>query len=131
MAEVLLFTALERPPVLVEDSTSAEERAGRWLRLQGVAVECRGLTELVPVLEVERAYSPRTVEVYLRDVTALRDHLREKRGKDVPLARLSAAAGSSRSNLRRWFERVYGVSPHRFQTSLRLRAAAMAIQCPG
>jgi len=41
-------------------------------------------------LEVERAYSPRTVEVYLRDVTALRDHLREKRGKDQPLAKLSA-----------------------------------------
>jgi integrase/recombinase XerC len=41
-------------------------------------------------LEVERAYSPRTVEVYLRDVGALRAHLREKRGKDVALARLSA-----------------------------------------
>ncbi len=41
-------------------------------------------------LEVERAYSPRTVEVYLRDVTALREHLREKRGKDGALARLSA-----------------------------------------
>jgi integrase/recombinase XerC len=41
-------------------------------------------------LEVERNYSPRTVEVYLRDVAALRAHLREKRGKDVPLARLSA-----------------------------------------
>ncbi len=41
-------------------------------------------------LEVERNYSPRTVEVYLRDVEALRAHLREKRGKDAPLARLSA-----------------------------------------
>ncbi|MGE0546431.1 MAG: tyrosine recombinase XerC [Kofleriaceae bacterium] len=41
-------------------------------------------------LEVERSYSPRTVEVYVRDVTALRDHLRGKRGKDVPLSRLSA-----------------------------------------
>ena len=41
-------------------------------------------------LEVERAYSPKTVEVYLRDCNALRTHLREKRGKDVPLARLSA-----------------------------------------
>jgi integrase/recombinase XerC len=41
-------------------------------------------------LEVERNYSPRTVEVYLRDCSALRQHLREKRGKDVPLARLSA-----------------------------------------
>jgi integrase/recombinase XerC len=40
-------------------------------------------------LEVERAYSPRTVEVYLRDVTALRTHLHGKRGSDVPLARLS------------------------------------------
>src|SRR5262250_3120860 len=41
-------------------------------------------------LEVERAYSPKTVEVYLRDVRALRDHLRGKRGGDAPLARLSA-----------------------------------------
>jgi len=41
-------------------------------------------------LAVERNYSPKTVEVYLRDVAALRAHLREKRGKDAPLARLSA-----------------------------------------
>lgn len=41
-------------------------------------------------LEVERAYSPRTVEVYTRDVAALRAHLREKRDRDAPLARLSA-----------------------------------------
>ena len=41
-------------------------------------------------LEVERAYSPRTVEVYLRDVTALRAFLREKRGKEVALDRLGA-----------------------------------------
>ncbi|HEU0032855.1 MAG TPA: tyrosine recombinase XerC [Kofleriaceae bacterium] len=41
-------------------------------------------------LEVERAYSPKTVEVYTRDVTALREHLRAKRERDVPLAKLSA-----------------------------------------
>ena len=41
-------------------------------------------------LTVERNYSPRTVEVYLRDVEALRAHLREKRGKDIPLPKLSA-----------------------------------------
>jgi integrase/recombinase XerC len=41
-------------------------------------------------LSVERAYSARTVEVYLRDVRALREHLRAKRGGDAPLARLSA-----------------------------------------
>ena len=41
-------------------------------------------------LEVERAYSPRTVEVYLRDCAALREHLKGKRGKEVPLGRLSA-----------------------------------------
>jgi len=41
-------------------------------------------------LEVERAYSPRTVEAYTRDVAALRAHLRAKRDRDVPLARLSA-----------------------------------------
>lgn len=41
-------------------------------------------------LEVERAYSPRTVEVYLRDVRALREHLRARRGEEPALARLSA-----------------------------------------
>ena len=41
-------------------------------------------------LEIERAYSPRTVEVYLRDVAALRGHLRGKRGKEASLERLSA-----------------------------------------
>lgn len=41
-------------------------------------------------LEIERNYSPRTVEVYLRDCTALRAHLHEKRGRDIALAKLSA-----------------------------------------
>ncbi len=41
-------------------------------------------------LAVERGYSPKTVEVYTRDVTKLREHLREKRGRDAPLAKLSA-----------------------------------------
>src|SRR5262249_28650213 len=40
-------------------------------------------------LEVERAYSPKTVEVYLRDVAALRAHIATKRGRDLPLAKLS------------------------------------------
>ena len=48
------------------------------------------LAAFTQYLEVERAYSPRTIEVYTRDVAALRAHLREKRDKDVPLARLSA-----------------------------------------
>jgi integrase/recombinase XerC len=48
------------------------------------------LAAFAQYLEVERAYSPRTIEVYTRDVAALRAHLREKRDKDVPLARLSA-----------------------------------------
>lgn len=53
-------------------------------------------------LSVERAYSPRTVEVYVRDVTALRAHLRAKRERDVPLARLSAI--DVRSQLAALFE---------------------------
>ena len=48
------------------------------------------LAAFTQYLEVERAYSPRTIEVYTRDVAALRAHLREKRDRDVPLARLSA-----------------------------------------
>lgn len=42
-------------------------------------------------LEVERAYSPRTIEVYTRDVGKLRELVREKRGgRDIALAKLSA-----------------------------------------
>jgi integrase/recombinase XerC len=41
-------------------------------------------------LEAERAYSPTTVEVYLRDVRALREHLRDRRGGDAALGRLAA-----------------------------------------
>ncbi|HET9991308.1 MAG TPA: tyrosine recombinase XerC [Kofleriaceae bacterium] len=41
-------------------------------------------------LAIERAYSAKTVEVYLRDVAALRAHLVAKRGKDTALAKLSA-----------------------------------------
>jgi integrase/recombinase XerC len=43
-------------------------------------------------LAIERAYSAKTVEVYLRDVAALRAHLAGKRGGkgDLPLAKLSA-----------------------------------------
>ncbi len=42
-------------------------------------------------LEVERAYSPKTIEVYLRDVAALRTHIQGKRnGADLALTRLSA-----------------------------------------
>lgn len=43
-------------------------------------------------LEVERAYSAKTVEVYLRDVRALREHLAAQRAGEQPPARLSAHA---------------------------------------
>ncbi len=48
------------------------------------------LAAFATYLRVERAYSPRTVEVYTRDVAALREHLRARKNKDSPLARLSA-----------------------------------------
>lgn len=48
------------------------------------------LSEYERHLGALRGYSPRTVEVYVRDVSALRAHLRAKRDKDVPLQRLSA-----------------------------------------
>jgi integrase/recombinase XerC len=41
-------------------------------------------------LAIERAYSAKTVEVYVRDVRALRGFLREKRGGEIALTRLSA-----------------------------------------
>jgi integrase/recombinase XerC len=50
----------------------------------------QALAAFTKYLEVERNYSPRTVEVYIRDVTALREHLHAKRGRDLSLAKLSA-----------------------------------------
>ncbi|HET9622548.1 MAG TPA: tyrosine-type recombinase/integrase [Kofleriaceae bacterium] len=44
----------------------------------------------IAYLSVERAYSAKTVEVYVRDVRALRDFLRDKRGGEIALTRLSA-----------------------------------------
>ncbi len=41
-------------------------------------------------LAIERAYSAKTVEVYLRDVIALRAHLLEKKGREIALAKISA-----------------------------------------
>ena len=49
----------------------------------------RALAAFEQYLEIERAYSPRTVEVYTRDVAALRAHLRAKRDRDVALTKLS------------------------------------------
>jgi integrase/recombinase XerC len=43
-------------------------------------------------LEVERAYSGKTVEVYLRDVRALREHLAAQRAGEQPPGKLSANA---------------------------------------
>jgi len=43
-------------------------------------------------LEVERAYSGKTVEVYLRDVRALREHLAAQRAGEQPPGKLSAHA---------------------------------------
>jgi integrase/recombinase XerC len=48
------------------------------------------LAAFTDYLAVERAYSRHTVAAYLRDSHALRDHLRNKRGVDAPLAKLSA-----------------------------------------
>ena len=48
------------------------------------------LAAFAQYLGVERAYSPKTGEVYVRDVAAFREVLRAKRDRDVPLAKLSA-----------------------------------------
>jgi len=48
------------------------------------------LAAFAQYLAVERGYSPRTVVVYTRDVAALRAHLRERRGRELPPDRLTA-----------------------------------------
>jgi integrase/recombinase XerC len=50
----------------------------------------QAIAQFAQFLAVERAYSPRTVEAYLRDVRELRRVLADKRGKEVMVERLSA-----------------------------------------
>jgi len=61
----------------------------------------QALAAFATYLTVERAYSPETVEVYTRDVAALRRHLETVR--PVPLARLSAV------NIRSQLAALFGV----------------------
>ena len=102
----------------------------------------QALAAFTTYLTVERNYSPRTVEVYTRDVAALRAHLREKRSRDVPLARLSAidvrsqlaalfgvngpaTIGRKLSSVRAFWSRPcsQGSLPKRFSSSSRIRTA--------
>ncbi len=55
-------------------------------------------------LAIERAYSAKTTDVYLRDVRAWREHLREKKGRDVALDRLSAI------DVRGWLAALFGTN---------------------
>src|SRR5262249_16329126 len=81
-----------------DDQGVALHRDTPWQKLARAAARAdrRGmdwdaaLAAFASYLEGGRAYSAKTVEVYLRDVQALREHLRGKRGGDAPLARLSA-----------------------------------------
>jgi integrase/recombinase XerC len=68
-------------------------------------------------LAVERAYSPRTVEAYLRDVSELRRVLAARRGKDAPVGRLSAI--DVRSYLAALFGEVDASSTSRKLSSVR------------
>src|SRR5262249_3523707 len=69
---------------------AAKTRAGPWPVGSSFAMDWdSAIAAFRAYLEVERAYSPKTVEVYLRDVAALRAHIRDKRGRDLPLAKLS------------------------------------------
>jgi integrase/recombinase XerC len=68
-------------------------------------------------LAVERAYSPRTVEAYLRDVTELRRVLVARRGRDVAVSRLSAI--DVRTYLAALFGSVEAASTSRKLSSVR------------
>jgi AraC-like DNA-binding protein len=56
-------------------------------------------------------------------VRRARAHLRERWDQRVSLAELSAAAGLSRFELVRRFREQNGVTPHAFQTNLRVEQA--------
>ena len=68
-------------------------------------------------LAVERAYSPRTVEAYLRDVRELRRVLAEKRGREQAVARLTSV--DVRSYLAALFGTIDAASTNRKLSSVR------------
>jgi integrase/recombinase XerC len=77
----------------------------------------QALVQYRAFLAVERAYSPRTVEAYLRDVTELRRVLAEKRGREVPVAKLTAV--DVRAFLAALFGTIDAASTNRKLSSVR------------
>jgi integrase/recombinase XerC len=75
------------------------------------------IEQFAQFLAVERAYSPRTVEAYLRDVRELRRALADKRGAESPLATLSAI--DVRAYLAALFGKVDAASTSRKLSSVR------------
>jgi AraC-like DNA-binding protein len=57
--------------------------------------------------------------------------LRSRPGADWPIERLAATVGASTATLERSFSAVYGVSPHRYRSLLRMRLTAMSIRDGG
>jgi len=56
------------------------------------------------------------------------ERLADDPGANISLAELAAAAGASRHRLTRLFRAAFGVPPHRFQISQRLRAARALLE---
>jgi AraC-like DNA-binding protein len=121
-------------------------RAARWVVFRDVAL--RGALERAhDALVCEPPAALAVEEALLRAVDALRPHLRPgppTRGRDraehapvrrarehlrerwdqrVPLAELAAVAGLSRFELVRRFREQNGITPHAFQTNLRVEEA--------
>ena len=58
-----------------------------------------------------------------RAVTAIKNHLRQKHTKEVSLADLSSLTNLNKWYLLEVFKNQVGISPHQYQTSLRIELA--------
>ena len=111
--DVALRGALERPP-------SAGVRAGRQSRHRGGGARSRRWPASP---SAPRTVGARPSHAEHAAVRRARDHLRERWDERVSLAELSGVAGLSRYELVRRFRDQTDITPHAFQTNLRIAQA--------
>ncbi len=99
------------------DGSSSLERESRLLMLLRKTMQYF-VYEPNPVFQAKRH-----IGLEHRAVTAIKNHLRQKHTKEVSLADLSSLTNLNKWYLLEVFKNQVGISPHQYQTSLRIELA--------